>query len=425
MPRASDAQRSMTSSASTGDVSTRVGVVGPGLMGLGIAQAFAAAGAAVVLCGRDEEASRRGHNRLAASLARQVARGRLDGAVEASVLARVEAAAMGSRLCDCDLVIESVPEDRALKNEVLARIEKAAPKAILASNTSGLAIGGLAQALADPHRFLGLHFFSPAERMPLVEVAIGERTSGEIVRQALALVQGAGKRPVVVRDGPGFFATRVFAAYLDEAVAMAAEGVALESIEAAAVANGRALGPLVMLDETGIALNLSQARQARADGLEPRFCRPLAEPTLAQLVAAGRCGRRAGGGFFDWPGDGPRKPWPGLATLLPLAPRQPDLDAIRLRLFAAEAREALRCLEEGVVTSADDADAASVLGLGFPKARGGVLRWAEDFGLSALVEALNRLADAHGDRYSPSTWLRALAARGEGLGLYRRKDLTT
>jgi 3-hydroxyacyl-CoA dehydrogenase len=415
----------MTPSNSTADVSPRVGVVGPGLMGLGIAQAFAASGAVVVLCGRDEEASRRGRASLAASLSGQVARGRLDPVAEAAVLARVEAAGIDCGLQRCDLVIESAPEDRAIKNALLAKVERAAPAAILASTTSGLAIGGLAQALVDPSRFLGLHFFSPANRMPLVEVAIGPRTSDAVVRQALALVRGAGKRPIVVRDGPGFFATRVFAAYLDEAVAMATEGIAVESIDDAALANGRAIGPLAILDETGIALNLSQARQARADGLEPRFCRPLAEATLEHLVSAGRSGRREGGGFYDWPSDGPRTPWAGLGALLPLATRQSQRKDIQFRLLAAEAREALRCLEEGVVTSADDADAATVLGLGFSKARGGVLRWAEDFGLGALVEALDDLSRTHGDRFSPSPWLRALAGRAKGLSPYRGKDLPT
>ena len=162
---------------------------------------------------------------------------------------------------------------------------------------------------------------------------------------------------------------------------MAAEGVAVESIEAAAIANGRALGPLAMLDETGIALNLSQARQARADGLEPRFCRPLAEPTLARLVAAGPIRPARGRRLLRLAERWRARAVAGPSALSPLAAQQPEPEAIRLRLLAAEAREALRCLEEGVVRSADDADAASVLGLGFPKAEGGVLRWAENFGL--------------------------------------------
>ena len=198
---------------------------------------------------------------------------------------------------------------------------------------------------------------------------------------------------------------------------MVAEGVAPEAIDAAATANGRALGPLAVLDETGIALNLAQARQACADGLAPRFARGLALPTLALLVEAGRRGRRAGGGFYDWPAEAPRRPWPGLAAAYPPAASPPVSESIRLRLFAAEAGEALRRLEEGAVASADDADAASTLGLGYPA--GGVLRAAETYGLAAFVALCDRLAAAHGERFAPSPWLRRLAARGEGLGAYR------
>jgi 3-hydroxyacyl-CoA dehydrogenase/enoyl-CoA hydratase/3-hydroxybutyryl-CoA epimerase len=316
-------------------------------------------------------------------------------------------------LSDCGLVIECIVEDRARKVALLAAMERAAPDALFATNTSGLSIARLAEGLRDPSRFLGLHFFSPAERMPLVEVVRGPLTSAATLAAALAFTRALGKRPVVVRDGPGFFATGVFAAYLDEAVAMVVEGVAAEAIDAAATSNGRALGPLAVLDETGIALNLAQARQARADGLAPRYGRPLAEAALEVLVEAGRRGRRDGGGFYEWPA---RTPWPGLAAAFPPG-AQPDPEAIRLRLFAAEAGEALRRLEEGVVASAADADAASVLGLGYPG--GGVLRAVEDFGLGAFVSLSDRLAAAHGERFAASPWLRALAARGEGLAAYR------
>jgi 3-hydroxyacyl-CoA dehydrogenase len=424
MPRASVAHISMTPSHSTAEpMPRRVGVVGPGLMGLGIAQAFAAAGVEVALCGRDVEAARAGRERLADSLRRKVSRGRLDAASEAAILSRVSLSSVTpDGLARCAIVIESVPEDRALKADVLSRIEAAAPSAIVATNTSGLAIAGLAAALRAPQRFLGLHFFSPAERMPLVEVVKGPETSETTAAVALVFLKALGKRPIAVRDGPGFFATRVFAAYLDEAAAMVAEGVAPALIEEAALANGRALGPLAMLDETGLALNLQQGRQARADGLEPRFRRPLAEPVLARLVELGRAGRRAGGGFFDWPEEGARTLWDGLATLFPLDLRQPDFDTVKLRLLTAETREALRLLEEGGIASADDADAASVLGLGFPVRTGGVLRWAESFGLARFVAACDRFASVRGDRFAPSAWLRELAMRGEGLKAYRRQE---
>lgn len=359
-------------------------------------------------------------SRLTNALQRQVARSRLGGAEAERILAGVHFTTVTQAgLGDCDLVIESVPEDRAIKTATLAALERVAPTAIIATNTSGLSIAGLGEALGNPTRFLGLHFFSPAERMPLVEVVRGPKTSPAALATAVAFVRDIAKHPIVVRDGPGFFATGVFAAYLDEAVAMVAEGVAPAAIDHAATADGRAIGPLAILDETGIALNLAQARQARADGLALRYCRPLAEPTLALLVEAGRCGRRDGGGFFDWPAEGARTPWPGLAKSFPTNRRAPDHEAIRLRLFAAEALEALRRLEEGIVASADDADVASVLGLGYPKQAGGVLRAAETFGLDAFVALCDRLAAAHGERFTPSPWLLELAARGEGLRPHR------
>ncbi len=391
-------------------------------MGLGIAQALGAAGFEVSLCGRTAAAAQAGRERLSISLSRQVSRARLDGESEAAILSRVRASVLTrDGVAGCALVIESVPEDRALKIEVLSQIEAVAPNAIVATNTSGLTIAGLAATLRAPERFLGLHFFSPAERMPLVEVVKGPATAETTIGAALAFLEAVGKRPVLVRDGPGFFATRVFAAYLDEGVAMLVEGVAPTLIEEAALANGRTLGPLAMLDETGINLNLQQARQARADGLESRFCRPLSEPVLAYLFNSGRGGRRAGGGFFDWPADGVRTPWTELAAAFPLATRQPDLETVKLRLLVAEAREALRSLEEGGIASADDADAASVLGLGFPKRVGGALRWVEDFGLEPFVAACESFARAHGVRFSPSPWLRDCAFRGDGLKAYRRQ----
>ena len=401
----------------------RADIVGPGLMGLGVAQALACAGVEVALCGRDAEAAKVGREKLAASLRRQVAKGRLDAGTQARILSRVCAATLTrDGLAGCQIVIESVPEDRALKREVLAAAQAAAPDAMLATNTSGLAISGLAGALRDPARFLGLHFFSPAERMPLVEVVKGRETAEAVVRSALAFLDSVGKRPVIVRDGPGFFATRVFAAYLDEAVAMLAEGVAPALIEQAALANGRALGPLATLDETGIGLNALQALQARADGLEARFCRPLAASAFTFLVEAGRGGRRAGGGFFDWPAEGARAPWPGLEAHFPRARQQPEPADVALRLLVAEAREALLCLEEGVIASADDADAASVLGLGFPSRLGGIVCWAENLGLGAFVAACDRLAAAHGERFAATPWLRELGVRGHGLKAYRRQE---
>ncbi|HMO47371.1 MAG TPA: 3-hydroxyacyl-CoA dehydrogenase NAD-binding domain-containing protein [Rubrivivax sp.] len=405
----------------------RIVVAGPGLMGLGIAQVAAAAGVEVRLLGRDAAAGEAACRRLAGALQRQVARGRIDGASAERLLGRIAPVADETELARCDGAIESVPEDRALKLAVLARLEAALPAgALIATNTSGLPVGGLARALARPDRFVGLHFFSPVERMKLVEVVRGEATSDATLADALAFVRRLGQVPVVVRDGPGFFTSRVFAAYLDEAIALVGEGVAPQAVDAAARALGRAVGPLALLDDISLALNLQQAQQARADGMPPQRCRPLAEPVLAAMVGAGRKGRRDGGGFYDTAADGTRTPWAGLAALFPPAGHPPAAEAIGQRLRVAEVMEALRCLEGGVVASADDADTASVLGLAWPRAEGGgVLGWAERCGLPPLVAAADALAAVLGPRFRPSPWLRERAAAGDGLHRWRAAPILT
>jgi 3-hydroxyacyl-CoA dehydrogenase/enoyl-CoA hydratase/3-hydroxybutyryl-CoA epimerase len=388
--------------------SSTLGVVGPGLMGLGICHAAALAGVQAVLVGRNGDAAQRGRERWCSELAQRVARGRLEASAAEQLCAAVTAAADDSALAGCALVVEAVAEDREVKQAVLRRIEAVVPRgALIATNTSGLPVSGLAGSLAHPGRFIGLHFFSPVDRMPLVEVVVGEKTSAATTEAALAWVRRLGKQPVVVRDSPGFFTSRVFAAYLDEAAAMVGEGVAPERIEAAAAAAGMPVGPLAMLDETGLALNWQQARQARADGLPGRFCRPLAWPVLDRMVSVlGRRGRRDGGGFYDYPASQLRNLWPGLAQAFAQQADQPAAEQVQHRLMHAQALAAVACLEEGIVASAQDADLASVLGLGFPKAQGGVLAQVERQGIARFVAECDALAEACGERFRPSAWLR-------------------
>ena len=399
----------------------RIAVVGPGLMGLGIARVAAGAGFEVMLLGRDAASSSAGHARLVGQLDRQVGRGRLGADAAAAIARSIRPTDDEADLATCELAIESVPENRALKEALLRRIEAALPpEAWLATNTSGLPIGGLAGALRRPERFLGLHFFSPVDRMKLVEVVRGTQTSQAALDAALAFAIALGQQPIVVRDCPGFFTTRVFAAYLDEALALLAEGVGAAAIEAAALANGRAVGPLAVLDEVSLSLNLQQADQARADGLDERFCRPLARPVLERMVALGRGGRRQGAGFYDHPVGGPKRLWPGLDSLFARDAAQPAAATLAARLRAAEALEALRCIEEGVLASANDADTGSLLGLGQPAASGGVLRSVERQGLDLFVEACDDLAAVAGARFRPSPWLREVATAGRGLDAWRR-----
>ncbi|HRH85252.1 MAG TPA: 3-hydroxyacyl-CoA dehydrogenase family protein [Rubrivivax sp.] len=401
----------------------RIAVVGPGLMGLGITRIAAAAGCEVLLLGRDPAAALVGRQRLAAQLEREVARGRTTAEQSARVLAGVRAASSDAELGGCTLAIESVPEERALKLDTLRRLQAALPPAaLIASNTSGLPISGLARSLDQPERFLGLHFFSPVERMKLVEVVRGEATAASTLRAALDFVRRLGQVPVVVRDGPGFFTSRVFAAYLDEALALVGEGVPPSDVDAVARELGRAIGPLALLDDISLALNLQQIEQARADGLPALRCRPLGAPVLAAMVAAGRSGRRQGGGFYDIASDGARVPWSGLARLFSGRTAGMPPEAIAQRLRWIEAIEALHCLEEGVLDSADDADAATMLGLAYPRADGGVLSWVERFGLAGFVARAVVLAERHGERFRPSPWLRGVAAADGGLRRWRSSN---
>ena len=402
-----------------------IAVAGPGLMGLGIAQIAAAAGCRVHLIGRDAGAALRGRDRLAQQLEREVTRGRLEAGAVNALLQRVVPADDDRTLAHCVLAIEAVPEARAVKEAVLQRLQSALPaSAWIATNTSGLPISGLARALRDPSRLVGLHFFSPVPRMKLVEVVRGDATPEATLRSALGFVERLGQVPIVVRDAPGFFTSRVFAAYLDEALAMLAEGVDPTLIEQVAVDEvGRAIGPLAVLDDISLELNWQQIRQARADGLPPERCRPDGAPVLEAMVARGRGGRRQGGGFYDNAVDGRRRPWPALAELFPLRPVQPAASEVALRLRCAEAMEALRCLEHGVISSADDADTGSLLGLGYQPSSGGVLSWVEKRGLADTVSTCEALARAHGERFRPSAWLRALCDGSHGLRRYRAAPL--
>ena len=384
-----------------------VAIVGPGLMGLGIAQVAAGMGCRVSLVGRDASAAAAGRDRLGAALLRRTARGQLAADAADASLGRVTAVQDDADLATCDLAIEAVPEDRALKIAVLRRLDAALPdRAWIATNTSGLPVGGLATALRRPQRLIGLHFFSPVERMKLVEVVRATTTDAATLEAALGFVARLGQTAVVVRDGPGFFTSRVFAAYLDEALALVAEGVDPARIDAAAVGNGRAIGPLAVLDDISLALNLQQIRQARADGLPVERCRPLAAPVLEAMIAAGRRGRRDGGGFYDAKSTA-RSLWSGLERLFPRSLEQPSYATIARRLAHVEALEALRCLDEGVIEHVRDADTASLLGLGLAADTGGVLDRVEHrIGVACFVAECDALVDAHGARFVPPGRLR-------------------
>jgi 3-hydroxyacyl-CoA dehydrogenase/enoyl-CoA hydratase/3-hydroxybutyryl-CoA epimerase len=390
---------------------TRLGVLGAGMMGAGIAHVAAAAGVAVVLLDATAEQATRGKAHAEKQLAREVERGRRSAESAAEVLARIEATTDYARLAGCELVVEAVFEDREVKAEVTRRALEVLPKhAVFASNTSTLPIGGLAAASSRPAQFIGIHFFSPVEKMPLVEIIVAKKTSPATLAAALDFVGLLRKTPIVVNDSRGFYTTRVFGAYCQEGQAMLAEGVDPALIENAGRIAGMPVGPLAVTDEVSLELQLRASRQAEAD-VGAKFVAPVSMPVLVHFVDdLKRLGRKSGAGFYDYPADGPKRLWPGLAQEYPRASVQPSLESVKQRLLHIQALEAARCFEEGVVTTPAEADIGSILGIGFPAWTGGALSYIDTLGVATFVADCERLARACGKRFKVPRGLKARAA---------------
>lgn len=384
----------------------RLAVLGAGMMGAGIAHVAARAGLEVVLLDRSAELAQAAHGRIATQASRQTAAEPL-----ATLLGRIRPTADFADLQGCDMLIEAVFETRQVKADVFAlAAAHLSPDTVIASNTSTLPITGLATLVPDPTRFIGLHFFSPVERMPLIEVIVGEQTAPATLARAMDLVQRLRKTPIVVNDSPGFYTSRVFCAFVDEGLAMLREGVSAPLIENAARAIGMATGPLAVLDEVSLDLQQRVIDQAVADGLPARFLRQHAHPIVARMNALGRLGRKQGGGFYDYPADGPKSLWPGLRQEFPVGDGQPSVETVKQRLLYIQALEAARCLEENVITAPADADIGSTLGIGFPAWTGGPLSLIDTVGAANFVVACDALADQAGERFRPSAALRERAS---------------
>jgi 3-hydroxyacyl-CoA dehydrogenase/enoyl-CoA hydratase/3-hydroxybutyryl-CoA epimerase len=309
-------------------------------------------------------------------------------------------------------------EDRAIKADVTARAEAViAPSAVFASNTSTLPITGLAKASARPANFIGLHFFSPVDKMPLVEIIVGQDTSDETLARGFDVVLQIGKTPIVVNDSRGFYTSRVFATYVMEGIAMLKEGVHPRSIEVAGLQAGMPMPPLALQDEVSLSLSMHVAEQTRKDLAAEG--RSLPEhpglQVIRQLCELGRIGRKAHQGFYDYADDGKRL-WPGLSALYPVAAEQPPQQALIDRLMFAQANEAARCLEEGVLRSVADGNIGSIFGWGFAPFRGGALQFIDTIGAAAFVARARELAAAHGPRFEPAAMLVRLAETGGRLG---------
>jgi 3-hydroxyacyl-CoA dehydrogenase/enoyl-CoA hydratase/3-hydroxybutyryl-CoA epimerase len=392
----------------------KVGIIGAGMMGAGIAWACASRGLPVVLKDTSIELAERGKAHTARLLEKKRARGGISEAAAAATLDLIEPVADAAALRGCDLIIEAVYEQRELKARVTREAEPLlAADGILASNTSTLPITGLAQAVAQPEKFIGLHFFSPVDRMALVEIIVGRETSGATLARAFDFVLAIDKVPIVVNDSRGFYTSRIFAAYVNEALAMLGEGVPAASIEQAALQAGMPTGPLEVLDEVSLSLAAHVRDQARDDAAANGTpYRPhAAERVLDRMLALGRKGRAAGGGFYEYPEAGRKALWEELERHFPRGPEVPFAD-LRERLLFIQSLETVRCLEEGVLRSVAEANVGSVLGLGFAPWSGGTLQYVNHYGVEAFVRRADELAGRYGERFAPPALLRRTAAQG-------------
>jgi 3-hydroxyacyl-CoA dehydrogenase/enoyl-CoA hydratase/3-hydroxybutyryl-CoA epimerase len=383
---------------------SKVGILGAGMMGAGIAHVSAQAGMEVVLLDTTLELAEQGKRHVADRVRKDAE----------ATLARIRPTADYADLAGCDLVIEAVFENRVIKADVTRRAEDVIPRtATFASNTSTLPITGLAQASVRPKQFIGIHFFSPVEKMPLVEVIVGRRTGREAVARALDYVGQLRKTPIVVNDSRGFYTSRVFGVFTQEGMAMLAEGVAPALIENAARMAGMPVGPLAVSDEVTIDLQWKVMQQAAQD-LGVKYLPPPAHDVVRIMVEElKRPGRRFGAGFYDYPQGAPKRLWPGLSQRFPVRETQPDVEELKRRFLYVQALETARCVEEEVLTHPADADLGSILGWGFPPWTGGTLSFIDTVGIQAFVDECKRLARAHGPRFRPSRWLAERAKEGK------------
>jgi 3-hydroxyacyl-CoA dehydrogenase/enoyl-CoA hydratase/3-hydroxybutyryl-CoA epimerase len=392
----------------------KVGMLGAGMMGAGIAYVTAAAGLDVVLLDTELALAEKGKGYSAKLVADRVKRGRMSQAEADALLARIHPTADFADLKGCELVIEAVFEDRRIKADVTKQAEAViGTDAIFASNTSTLPITGLAEASARPASFIGLHFFSPVDRMPLVEIIRGKPTTHATLAKAMDYVKAIRKTPIVVNDSRGFFTSRVFGTYVREGLAMLAEGVYPALIDNAGRMAGMPVGPLALADEVSLELMHrvgTQTRKDLGDAYEATPADPLVELMVDRL---GRLGKKVGKGFYDYPEGGRKQLWPGLTEHFPPAAEQPSVDEVVKRLIYIQSIETARCMEENVVTDPRDADVGSIMGWGYPPFRGGVASQIDMVGVGRFVEECDRLAQQYGPRFAPPQLLRDMAAKGE------------
>ncbi|MDT4996052.1 MAG: 3-hydroxyacyl-CoA dehydrogenase / enoyl-CoA hydratase / 3-hydroxybutyryl-CoA epimerase [Pseudonocardiales bacterium] len=403
----------------------KVGVLGAGMMGAGVAYVSAHNGIDVVLKDVSLEAAERGAGYSRTLLDKAVSRGKITKDKADEVLARITPTADYADLAGCDLVVEAVFEKAALKHEVFRQTEPVVePDALLGSNTSTLPITGLADGVRRKADFIGLHFFSPVDKMPLLEIIRGQQTSDSALARALDYAAQIKKTPIVVNDSRGFFTSRVIGTFVNEALAMLGEGVPPATIEQATTQAGYPVGALQLADELNLELFVKIRDETRTavESAGGSYSRHPAEDVVERMVEVGRSGRLKGAGFYDYDDAGRRTGlWAGLADHFPLVddPSVLDLHELQERMLVVEAVESARCVEEGVIVRTADANIGSIMGIGYPPWTGGVLQYVNGYqgatgtGVAGFVARADELAHAYGERFSPNPLLRKKAENGE------------
>jgi 3-hydroxyacyl-CoA dehydrogenase / enoyl-CoA hydratase / 3-hydroxybutyryl-CoA epimerase len=383
----------------------KLGVLGAGMMGSGVAHVAAAAGMDVVLLDSTIELSEKGKSATAKTLDKAVERGHKSRATADQILDRIKTTVDLKDLAGCDMVVEAVFEDPGVKAAVTQSAEAVLPAgAVFASNTSTLPITSLATASSRPKQFIGLHFFSPVERMPLVEVIIGSETSNDTLAKSLDFVAQLKMTPIVVNDSRGFYTSRVFQTFIHEGMRMLEDGVAPALIENAAKFAGFPAGPLALVDEVTVELPWKIVKETEA-ALGANFIKPCAYDVMRRMIEElKRPGKRYGKGFYEYPDEGPKRLWSGLSQAFPISPAQPDVNELKKRFLYIQSLEAARCVEEGVLTHPSDGDVGSLLAWGFPSWTGGTLSLIDTVGTARFAADCQRMADAYGERFLPSPW---------------------
>lgn len=396
---------------------SKVGILGAGMMGAGIAYVSAKAGMEVILIDTAIEGAEKGKSYSTKLLDKAISRGRSTEDKKQALLDLIKTTTSYDDLESCDLIIEAVFEDIDIKAQCTRQSEAVIPEtAVYASNTSTLPITELAKASKRPNQFIGLHFFSPVDKMPLVEIIVGEKTDDATLAKGFDYVGQIGKTPIVVNDSRGFYTSRVFGTYVSEGIAMLAEGVHPRSIEVAGMKSGMPMPPLALQDEVSLSLLLhvmqqtKKAMEAEGKAFTPHPAMSVVEKMVKEF---GREGKKVSKGFYDYPENGEKHLWTELTELYPTTDEQPSQQDLVDRLLYVQANETAKCYEENVVRTVADANIGSIFGWGFAPNQGGTLQFINSVGVDKFVARSRELAQKYGARFEPAQLLVEMAAKGE------------